>query len=68
MAKKDITSLRSTLAMLKDQDEMLTVTQEVDPHLEMAGGWHVLPRRQEGRGPPARRPRVARDAQEGRRL
>ena len=37
MASKDITSLRSTLEFLKSQDEVLTVTNEVDPHLEMAG-------------------------------
>jgi len=37
MAKKDITSLRGTLEMLAAEDEVLTVTTEVDPHLEMAG-------------------------------
>jgi gallate decarboxylase subunit C len=37
MAKKDITSLRSTLEMLQKQNEIITVNSEVDPHLEMAG-------------------------------
>ncbi len=37
MAKKDITSLRGTLEMLQGQDEVLSVANEVDPHLEMAG-------------------------------
>lgn len=37
MASKDITSLRRTLELLKSQDEVLTVTSEVDPHLEIAG-------------------------------
>jgi len=37
MAKKDITSLRSTLELLESHHEVLTVSGEVDPHLEMAG-------------------------------
>ena len=37
MASKDITSLRNTLEFLKSQNEVLTVTNEVDPHLEIAG-------------------------------
>jgi len=37
MATKDITSLRSTLDFLKSQNELLTVTNEVDPNLEIAG-------------------------------
>ncbi|MFA5317193.1 MAG: hypothetical protein WC369_07230, partial [Dehalococcoidales bacterium] len=37
MASKDITSLRSTLKMLESQNEVLTVTNEVDPDLELAG-------------------------------
>jgi len=37
MTKKDITSCRGTLEFLKDRDELLTVTAEVDPILEVAG-------------------------------
>lgn len=37
MTKKDITSCRGTLEFLKGQDELLTVTAEVDPILEVAG-------------------------------
>ena len=38
MVKKDITSLRSALEYLSEQDGQLLVTEnEVDPHLEMAG-------------------------------
>ena len=37
MASKDINSLRATLKLLKDQNELLTVTDEVDPNLEIAG-------------------------------
>ena len=34
---KDITSLRGTLEFLKERGELLTVTKEVDPILEIAG-------------------------------
>ncbi len=34
---KDITSLRGTLEFLREQGELLTVTEEVDPILEIAG-------------------------------
>ncbi len=37
MAGKDITSLRGTLDWLRERQEVLSVSGEVDPHLEMAG-------------------------------
>lgn len=37
MAKKDISSMRSTLEFLKEENEVLTVKGEVDPTYEIAG-------------------------------
>jgi 4-hydroxy-3-polyprenylbenzoate decarboxylase len=37
LAKKDITSMRSTLEFLKEEGDLLTVSKEVDPVYEIAG-------------------------------
>ena len=37
MSQRDITSLRGTLQLLREQNQLLTVEDEADPLLEIAG-------------------------------